>query len=281
MQPPVFIGHEIYRGSSYGGRHPLRVPRVSTVMDLSRAMGWLPDSRFRRSPRARPAALTHWHSPAYIAALQEAEATGPAPHLRAFGLGTPSNPVFAEVWRRPATSAGGVLLAADLLHGGGTVHAPAGGTHHGMPDRANGFCYLNDPVLAMLAQRRGGAPRIAYVDIDAHHCDGVDLAFRADPDTLLISVHEERRWPSTGALEDPGAGNVFNLPVPAGFNDTEMAAALDRLVLPRVAAFRPDAPRSKPQQDHWFTSLRDAPRPGPLRDVVRARLDLLAARSKP
>lgn len=366
MQPPIFIGHEIYRGSNYGGRHPLRVPRVSTVMDLSRAMGWLPDSRFRRSPRALPQALTHWHSPAYIAALQEAEATGPAPHLRAFGLGTPSNPVFAEVWRRPATSAGGVLLAADLLREGGTVYAPAGGTHHGMPNRANGFCYLNDPVLAMLALRRGGARRIAYVDIDAHHCDGVDLAFRGDPDTLLISVHEERRWPFTGALEDPGAGNVFNLPVPAGFNDTEMAAALDRLILPRVAAFRPDAvvlqcgadaveedplsrlslsngalwavvaalrglsprylvlggggynpwsvgrawagvwatlvgaevpyhlpepaqavlralvwhdaPRSKPQQAHWVTTLRDAPRPGPLRAEVRARLAVLAAR---
>jgi len=83
---PIFIGHEIYRQSSHGGRPPLRVPRVSTVKDLTRALGWLPDAPFRRSPGALPQALTHWHSPACIAALQEAEATGPAPHLRAFGL---------------------------------------------------------------------------------------------------------------------------------------------------------------------------------------------------
>jgi acetoin utilization protein AcuC len=133
------------------------------------------------------------------------------------------------------------LLAADLLRDGGTVYAPAGGTHHGLPDRANGFCYLNDPVLAMLALRRNGARRIAYVDIDAHHCDGVEHAFADDPDTLLISVHEEARWPFTGLLDDRGCGNCFNLPVPRGFNDTEMAAVLDRLILPRVTAFRPDA----------------------------------------
>lgn len=238
---PIFIGHEIYRTSSYGGRHPLRVPRVSTVTDLSRALGWLPDTTFRRSPRARPQALTMWHSEAYLAALQEAEAYGPAPHLRAFGLGTPSNPVFPEVWRRPATSAGGVMLAAELLRDGGVVYAPAGGTHHGLPDRANGFCYLNDPVLAILSLRRLGVRRIAYVDIDAHHPDGVELAFRNDPDTLMISVHEERRWPFTGALEDAGGGAVFNLPVPAGFNDSEMRAAMHELILPRTEAFRPEA----------------------------------------
>ncbi|WP_323042505.1 acetoin utilization protein AcuC [Gemmobacter sp.] len=366
---PVLIGHEIYRQSSYGQRHPLRVPRVSTVMDLTRAMGWLPRAAFRRSPRARPEALTHWHHPAYIAALQEAEEFGPSEHLRRFGLGTPANPVFPEVWRRPATSAGGVMLAAELLREGGVVYAPAGGTHHGLPDRANGFCYLNDPVLAMLAMRRLGIQRIAYVDIDAHHCDGVDLAFRDDPDILLLSVHEERRWPFTGALEDRGAGNVFNLPVPAGFNDSEMRAVLYELILPRVESFGAqavvlqcgadavdedplsrlalsnnahwqvvralqgiaprylvlggggynpwsvgrcwagvwatltgaeipdhlppeaeavlrglvwhDAPKRKPIQPHWFTTLRDAPREGEVRPEIRARLAALAARPQP
>ncbi len=64
---------------------------------------------------------------------------------------------------------------------------------------------------------------------------------RGDPDALLISVHEEGRWPFTGRLSDDGGGNCFNLPVPRGFNDTEMRAVLDGLILPRVAAFRPDA----------------------------------------
>jgi acetoin utilization protein AcuC len=89
--------------------------------------------------------------------------------------------------------------------------------------------------------RRAGIARIAYVDLDAHHGDGVEAAFAGDAETLLVSVHEERRWPFTGGLEDDGGGNAFNLPIPAGFNDTEMAAVVDRLILPRVAAFRPDA----------------------------------------
>ena len=237
------IGAAIYARSSYGGAHPLRIPRFSTVMDLSAAMGWLPQGRFRTSPRAKPAALAMWHEPAYIAALQAAEARGHATDedRTRFHLGTVSNPVFPEVFRRPATSAGGAMLAAELLRGGGVIYVPAGGTHHGLPGRANGFCYTNDPVLAMLVLRRGGVRRIAYVDIDAHHCDGVEHAFRGDPDTLLISVHEEGRWPFTGLLEDSGGGNCFNLPVPRGFNDTEMRAVLEGLILPRVAAFHPDA----------------------------------------
>ena len=238
---PIFIGSELYRVSSYGAHHPLRVPRVSTVMDLSRALGWLTARNYRSSPRAKPQALTGFHSPDYLEALQQAERHGDAPHLRAYGLGTPSNPIFPEVWRRPATSAGGVLLAAELLAEGGVVHVPAGGTHHGLPDRANGFCYLNDPVLAILALLAQGLDRVAYVDIDAHHCDGVELAFRDDPRVRLVSVHEEARWPFTGALEDEGCGNCFNLPVPRGLNDTEMALILDRLILPAVQGFAPQA----------------------------------------
>ena len=240
---PRFIGSEVYRHSSYGAWHPLRVPRVSTVMDLTRALGWLPTAQFIISPRAKPAALVGFHTPAYIAALQAAEATQTvsAAIRTRHGLGTPSNPVFAQMYRRPATSAGGSLLAGELLARGGVIYAPAGGTHHGMPDRANGFCYLNDPVLAIQSLRRNGATRVAYVDIDAHHADGVEHAFAADPDTLLISVHEQNRWPRTGALTDRGVGQVFNLPVPAGLHDDDMALIRDQLILPIVADFRPDA----------------------------------------
>ncbi|MCA3441789.1 MAG: acetoin utilization protein AcuC [Rhodobacter sp.] len=240
---PFLFGSDIYRVSSFGHRHPLSIPRVSTVMDLSQALGWLPASRFRRSPRAKPAALALWHDPDYVAALQAAEERGVAtPEDRArFHLGTVSNPVFPQVFRRPATSAGGAMLAAELLRHAGIIYVPAGGTHHGLPGRANGFCYTNDPVLAILVLQRSGVRRIAYVDIDAHHCDGVEAAFAGDPDVLLISVHEEGRWPFTGHLGDEGCGNCFNLPVPRGFNDTEMRAVLDRLILPRVAAFRPGA----------------------------------------
>ncbi len=240
---PRFIGSEIYRHSSYGAWHPLRVPRVSTVMDLARSLGWLPSEQFVNSPRAKPSALTGFHTPAYLAALQAAEAAQAVTDdvRRRYNLGTPSNPVFREMFCRPATSAGASLLAGELLKRGGVIYSPAGGTHHGLPDRANGFCYLNDPVLAIQSLRRNGAQRVAYVDIDAHHPDGVEHAFAGDPDTLQISVHEENRWPRTGQIGAAGEGQVFNLPVAAGFNDTEMALVLFELILPVVADFRPDA----------------------------------------
>ncbi|MBM9594209.1 acetoin utilization protein AcuC [Roseitranquillus sediminis] len=239
----LFIGSEIYRGSSYGAWHPLRIPRVSTVMDLARTLGWLPRAAYVPSPRARPAALTRFHTPRYVAALEQAENDGEvsAAVRERHGLGTTANPVFPEVFRRPATAAGGSILAGQLLRNGGTVYNPAGGTHHGLPNRANGFCFLNDPVLGILSLRAAGAGRVAYVDIDAHHPDGVELAFHDDPEVLIVSVHEERRWPFTGSLGERGAGQVWNLPVPAGFNDTEMRASLHELILPRVADHRPDA----------------------------------------
>ncbi|GLO68535.1 acetoin utilization protein AcuC [Phaeobacter inhibens] len=243
LEAPLFIGSEIYRGSSYGRMHPLRVPRVSTVMDLTRALGWLPAAQYQTSPRAKPAALERWHSPEYIAALQAAErAQAVSEEVKArHHIGTISNPVFPEIFRRPATAAGGSILAGERLADGGVIYNPAGGTHHGMPDRANGFCYLNDPVLAMLSLRHHGAKRIAYVDIDAHHADGVEHGFAGDPDVLMISTHEENLWPKTGKLVDDAGGSALNLPVPRGFNDSEMAYVLEELILPAVVNFAPDA----------------------------------------
>lgn len=243
MPPPRLIASEIYRTSTYGAWHPLRIPRVSTAVDLVRAMGWLPADQYINSPRAKPAALEKWHDARYLAALQAAEIDGAVSDdvRTAHALGTPSNPVFSEMFRRPATAAGASMLAGELLRDPGVIYSPAGGTHHGLPDRANGFCYLNDPVLAILSLRASRQRRIAYIDIDAHHPDGVEHGFADDLDVLMISVHEERRWPFSGALEDRGAGEVWNIPVPRGFNDTEMAAIRDRLILPRVSAFRPDA----------------------------------------
>jgi len=243
VRRPIFIGSDIYRGSSYGRWHPLSVPRVPQVVDLCRALGWLDAASYRSSPRAKASALTIWHTPDYIDALQRAEAdqaVTPAVQAR-HHIGTTANPVYPEMFRRPATAAGGALLAAELLRDGGIVHSPGGGTHHGFPDRAGGFCFLNDPVLAILALKSVGCRKVAYVDIDAHHCDGVEHGFADEPSVMLISVHEENRWPRTGALDARGCGNVFNLPVPRGFHDAEMAEIVTRLIEPQVARFRPDA----------------------------------------
>lgn len=245
-QRAVQIGGEIFRRSTYGSWHPLRIARVSTVRDLSAALGWLPPGTWRAAPLAKPAALSAWHEPDYLEALLAAERDGTVTEAvrRRHGLGTPSNPVFGEMYRRPATAAGGSLLAADLLMSEGgprRVHNPAGGTHHGLPGRASGFCYLNDPVLAILRLRVLGARRVAYLDLDAHHPDGVVLAFAHEPDVLLISLHEEGRWPRSGPLEQAGAGNVWNLPLPRGAGDGAFDAALSGLIAPLLSRHGADA----------------------------------------
>ncbi|MCL3882823.1 acetoin utilization protein AcuC [Marivita sp. GX14005] len=239
MNDPIFIGARIYRGSSYGPRHPLSIPRVPTVTDLCRALGWLPAERYRTSPCAKPAALRAFHTEAYIAALIEAEATQRANPR--FDLGSLSNPVFPEVYRRPATAAGGGFLAAEWVRHGGVAYNPGGGTHHGLPDRANGFCYINEPVLTIRHLLEMGLRRVAYVDIDAHHCDGVEVAFRGSRAVRMISVHEARRWPFTGALGEDAGGAAINLPVPRGFNDSEFDLLLEEVILPAVEAHAPEA----------------------------------------
>jgi len=255
---PRFIGSEIYRSSSYGAHHPLAIPRVSTCIDLCRALGWLPGEVYIDSPRATPAQLARFHTPDYVSALLEAERTqrvSPDARRR-FNIGCNGNPVFPEIFRRPATACGGSIEGATLLRDGGTVYNPAGGTHHGRPDRASGFCYLNDPALAILTLLDDGLARVLYLDVDAHHGDGVQAAFANDQRVLTISVHEAGRWPMSrptgsdddrskredeGTVTDRAGGAARNLPVPAGFNDSEMAFLLDRAILPLAASFAPEA----------------------------------------
>lgn len=241
--PPRFIGSQIYTRPTYDGVHPLAIPRVPTVIALSRAMGWLDPAIYHTSPRAKPKALRSFHTQTYIDTLQRVEATqaATAADRERHGLGTLSNPVHPLMYRRPATAAGGSLLGAELIAGGGVVYNPGGGTHHGHADRAGGFCYLNDPVLAILRLKALGLSRIAYVDIDAHHCDGVQDAFDGAEGIRIVSVHEAKRWPFTGGVDDTAGGVAFNIPAPRGFNDTGFAFLLDEVILPAIAAHRPEA----------------------------------------
>ena len=240
---PILIGSEIYRRSTYGPKHPLAIPRVSTTLDLIRALGWVDPARYHDSPMATPDALSRFHHPDYLAALMRAEAEqGVSPVDRErFRIGADGNPVYREVFRRPATSAGGTMLAARLTARGGIAHVPGGGTHHGRPDRASGFCYLNDPVLGLMEWLGLGLTNILYLDIDAHHGDGVQDAFHDDPRVFTLSVHEEGRWPFTGGEDDRAGGHARNIPVPAGFNDSEMAWVLHEAILPIVRHLRPQA----------------------------------------
>ncbi len=240
---PLLIGSEIYRGSTYGAKHPLAIPRVSTMLDLVRALGWVEAAQYRESPRASPDDLARFHARDYLEALLRAEHTqSVSDDDRArFRIGADGNPVFREVFSRPATGAGGTLLAARLTADGGVVHVPGGGTHHGRADRASGFCYLNDAVLGLLAWLDQGLNNIVYLDLDAHHGDGVQDAFHDDARVFTLSIHEDGRWPFTGGSDDRAGGHAANIPVPPGFHDSEMAWVLHQAILPILRRLRPQA----------------------------------------
>ena len=131
------------------------------------------------------------------------------PHAARYGLGPGDNPIFPGLWEAAELVAGGSLLAAQVVADGEATRAFhfAGGLHHAMPDRASGFCYVNDAVLAIMRAARARL-RVAYVDIDAHHGDGVQFAFYGDPDVLTISTHErgDRLFPGTGFVAEVGEG---------------------------------------------------------------------------
>ncbi len=238
----LYIGAEIYARTAFPPPHPLAIPRAGAVEALCRTLGWL-DGAYLTSPVASPADLERYHDPEYVEAVARADREQSVDEAtrRRFQLGLSSNPIFPGMFRRASTAVGGSLLAARLAWEGRIVFHPPGGTHHGGRARASGFCFFNDPVFAILEFLALGAARVAYVDFDAHHGDGVEDAFAHEPRVMTISVHEADRWPRTGALGDRRGGNARNMPVPRGLNDDEFALLVEQAVLPLVSRFAPDA----------------------------------------
>jgi len=238
----VFVGHDIYRRRAYGSLHPLAIPRVESAVDLCRALGWFAEGEYRSSPRASEAELAGFHDAGYVRALRDAAAAGrvDAATRERYAIGTMENPVFPGLFERAATSVGGSVLAAELALAGTVAFHPAGGTHHGRRDRASGFCYFNDAVFAIRRLLQGGCARILYVDLDAHHGDGVEEAFAEDSRVHTLSIHESGRWPHTGNLADTAGGRAWNLPVPPGFNDRELRLLVDGVVLRLAGRIDPD-----------------------------------------
>jgi acetoin utilization protein AcuC len=239
---PIFIGSEIYRLPVFKPPHPLAVPRAMLVRDLCEALGWLAPGQYVDSPMATAAELTRFHDKGYIAALARAEDTQDLPEAmrQSYRIGADSNIIHPAVYRRPATSAGGGMLAAQLTADGGVVQAPGVGSHHGQPARASGFCFVNDVVLGLMQWQALGVRRIVYLDLDAHHGDGVEAAFATEPDVLTISVHEAGRWPRSGTGSAPRQG-IWNFPVPPGFNDSELSYLMAARILPLIRAHAPEA----------------------------------------
>lgn len=212
-------------------------------MDLCEALGWLDPARIATPELPDHAQLERFHAAHYLDALAEIDRTGLAtPSMRQhYNLGTLECPVFPGLWERARMAVGGSMLAARLALNGVVAFHPTGGTHHGRPDRASGFCYLNDPVFAILALLDAGIQRVLYVDLDAHHGDGVEAAYAEDPRVRFVSIHEDGRWPGSGRCDETLGGRALNVPVPRGIGDGGYRKVLDELVAPFAVTWAPEA----------------------------------------
>src|SRR6202035_5871857 len=162
-----------------------------------------------------------------------------------YGLGTPDNPVFVGMHEASALVAGATLAAARAMWSGAAEHGAsiAGALHHARRASASGFCVYNDPAIAIAWLLGQGAERIAYVDIDVHHGDGVQTAFWNDPRVLTISLHEHPAslFPGTGRPTETGGagaeGSAVNVALPPGTRDAAWLRAFHAVVPPLLAAF--------------------------------------------
>jgi len=267
----------------FGPDHPLAPIRVKLTIELARALGVLtrPGVVVQAAAAASDAELELVHDPGYIAVVK---AAGSAPVKAAWeteppgagglgagtllqhGLGTPDDPVFAGMHEASALVAGATLAAARAVWSGSAAHGAniAGGLHHAMRSSASGFCIYNDPAIAIAWLLAQGAERIAYVDIDVHHGDGVQAAFWNEPRVLTISLHESPAtlFPGTGRPTETGGpaaeGSAVNVALPAGTKDAGWLRALHAVVPPLLTAFRPQILVSQHGCDtHWSDPLAD------------------------
>ena len=236
--------------------HPMRPVRLQHTYELLRAYRAFEDeSAMLVAPRpATMDELTTFHTESYVDTvrrLSSGEALPPESggDLReGHGFSEQGdNPVYPGMYEAALLSTGASVQAAELVADGvaSAAFAPAGGLHHAMRGWASGFCIFNDPVVAINVLRKRGL-RVVYVDIDAHHGDGVQAAFYRDTDVMTISLHESGRWlfPGTGAVAELGAGDAagysVNLPLFPYTDDAIYLDAFDQVVPPLIGAFAPD-----------------------------------------
>jgi acetoin utilization protein AcuC len=226
----------------FGAGHPLAPVRVELTMALAREFGLLEDVEVLAVQPADQEELSLVHTAEYIAAVRAAG--GGRPDYQ-HGLGSPDNPVFDGMHEASALVVGASLAAARAVWQGGQEHGVnvAGGLHHAMASMASGFCVYNDPAIAIAWLLAHGANRVAYVDIDVHHGDGVQAAFYHDPRVLTISVHESGRYlfPGSGFPDEVGReGSSVNVALPPGTDDAGWLRAFHAVVPPLLRGFGPD-----------------------------------------
>jgi acetoin utilization protein AcuC len=236
------------RAYDHGPEHPLRPQRVLFTWDLIEACGLLdaPGVSTLACRSATDEELELVHDASFVDATRRAGSGESGPWGR-FGYGPGDNPIFPRMHEAGALVAGASLVAAGAIHAGEVDHAfnAAGGLHHAMPARASGFCVYDDPAVAIAWLLEHGVERIAYVDVDVHHGDGVQAIFYAEPRVLTISLHEsgEYLFPGTGFVNEHGAGEAVgtavNVPLPPGASDEAWLAAFRAVVPPLVRGFAP------------------------------------------
>ncbi len=240
---------ELFLRYDFGPSHPLAPVRVDLAIRLAREFGVLGGQALdvvRPEPASREV-LELVHDPAYVDAVRRA-GTPPLRSDPARGLGTGDTPVFAGMHEVSAHVVGASVSCAEAVLTGAAQHAVnvAGGLHHAMPGAASGFCVYNDVAVAIAWLLSRGVRRVAYVDVDVHHGDGVEAAFWTDPRVLTVSIHESGRslFPGSGWPEDtggPGAeGTAVNVALPAGTGDGGWLRAFDAIVPWVVEAFEPE-----------------------------------------
>lgn len=232
-----FLGYDL-------GDHPLDPVRLELTMALSGQLGVFhrPHATVAAPRPADDATLQLVHDPGYVAAVR---AAGDDRFVTGFGLNTPDNPVFPHMHEASTLVVGGTVLAAEQVWSGAVQHGVniAGGLHHAMPDHASGFCVYNDPAIAIRRLLDLGAQRVAYVDVDVHHGDGVQAVFWEDPRVLTVSVHQSpySLFPGTGFASETGGapGTAVNLALPPGTGDSGWLRAFHAVVPQVVRAFQP------------------------------------------
>jgi acetoin utilization protein AcuC len=231
----------------FGPSHPLNPVRVALTVQLARELGVLERLDVVTAEPCSDQELAGVHTPAYIerVAALSADPTQADPSI---GLGTSDNPVFGGMHEVGALIGGASVEAARRVWTGQSLRAAniAGGLHHAMPGCASGFCIYNDPALAIQWLLDHGAERVAYVDVDAHHGDGVQAVFYEDPRVLTVSIHEgpQSLFPGTGYATEtggPGAeGSAVNVALPPGTSDAGWLRAFHAVVPHVLQAFGPE-----------------------------------------
>jgi acetoin utilization protein AcuC len=244
--PATVVWDEGLLAYDFGPEHPLRPGRVALTMALAREAGMLERAKVVTPMALSGGDLARVHDLDYLAAVQAASETGLP--VFDYGLAPGDNPPFPGMHDAAMLVCGATVAAAAAILAGDAVHtfSPAGGLHHAMPGLASGFCIYNDPAVAIAWMLEQGIERVAYVDVDVHHGDGVEAIFADEPRVMTISVHESGRYlfPGTGFAHEIGEGaargTIANLPLPPSTTDDLYLPAFDAVVPKLVRAFEPE-----------------------------------------